>query len=147
MILDLEDRFLGCLLGVAVGDALGMPVEGYTAEEIRSRFGAVQEMMPAPEGHFHTGLLAGQFTDDTEETLILAESMVEAHGLSPERFAERLIAWGASWTLDERLNRGVGFTTRSAVERMISGVPWTRSGLAIPTCGSAMRAAPVGLLY
>jgi ADP-ribosyl-[dinitrogen reductase] hydrolase len=145
--MDLLDRFKGCFLGLAAGDALGMPTEGYTAEEIRSRFGTVREMLPAPAGHFHTGLEAGQFTDDTEETLLLAESLIESSGFSAERFAEKLIEWGTSWTLDERLNRGVGFTTRSAVESLISGRSWQESGLPIPTCGSAMRAAPVGLLF
>jgi ADP-ribosylglycohydrolase len=145
--MDLLDRFRGCLLGVAVGDALGMPTEGYTAREINSKFGPVREMMPAPEGHFHSGLSAGQFTDDTEETLLLAESLIEASGFSADRFAEKLTAWGAAWTLDERLNRGVGFATRCAVESMIAGTAWQQSGLAIPTCGSAMRAAPIGLLY
>lgn len=145
--MDLLDRFRGCLLGVAVGDALGMPTEGYTALEIKAKFGMVREMMSAPEGHFHSGLSAGQFTDDTEETLILAESLIETSGFSPDRFAEKLIAWGTTWTLDERLNRGVGFATRSAIESMIAGTPWQQSGLAIPTCGAAMRAAPMGLLY
>jgi ADP-ribosylglycohydrolase len=145
--MDLLDRFRGCLLGVAVGDALGMPTEGYTALEIKAKFGMVTEMLPAPEGHFHSGLLAGQYTDDTEETLLLAESLIEASGFSPDRFAEKLAAWGAAWTLDERLNRGVGFATRSAVESMIAGASWQQSGLSIPTCGAAMRAAPIGLLY
>jgi ADP-ribosylglycohydrolase len=145
--MDLLDRFRGCLLGVAVGDALGMPTEGYTAREIREKFGVISEMMPAPEGHFHSGLMAGQFTDDTEETLLLAESLIEACGFSPEGFVEKLTAWGAAWTMDERLNRGVGFATRSAVESMIAGTAWQQSGLAIPTCGSAMRVAPIGLLY
>jgi ADP-ribosylglycohydrolase len=145
--MDLLDRFRGCLYGVAVGDALGMPTEGYTALEIRSKFGMVREMMQAPEGHFHSGLSAGQFTDDTEETLLLTESLIEVAGFSADRFAEKLAAWGTTWTLDESLNRGVGFATRSAVESMIAGTAWQQSGLAIPTCGSAMRAAPIGLLY
>jgi ADP-ribosyl-[dinitrogen reductase] hydrolase len=147
MTIDMLDRFRGCLLGVAVGDALGMPTEGYTAREIKTKFGMVREMLPAPEGHFHSSLIAGQFTDDTEETLLLAESLIDASGFSPDRFAEKLIDWGAAWTLDERLNRGVGFATRSAVESLIAGTPWQQSGLAIPTCGAAMRAAPIGLLY
>ncbi len=147
MAADIQDRFRGCLLGVAVGDALGMPVEGYSAEEIESKFGRVKDMMPAPEGHFHSGLAAGQFTDDTEETLLLAESMIEASGFSAERFADKLMSWGSLWTLDEKLSRGVGFTTRSSVESMLAGTSWKESGLTIPTCGSAMRAAPIGLLY
>jgi ADP-ribosylglycohydrolase len=147
MALDMLDRFNGSFLGLAAGDALGMPTEGYTSEEIQTKFGSVRDMMPAPEGHFHTGLLAGQYTDDTEETLILAESMIEASGFSGERFADKLMGWGSAWVLDERLNRGVGFTTKSSVEQMLSGTPWQESGLRIPTCGSAMRAAPIGLLY
>ena len=130
-----------------MGDALGMPTEGYTAQEIMSRFGPIKEMLPAPDGHFHSGLLAGQFTDDTEETLILAESMAESCGFSAESFAERLASWGRIWTMDERLNRGVGFVTRSAVEALIAGTAWQQSGLSIPTCGSAMRASPIALLY
>jgi len=145
--MQLLDRFRGCLLGAAVGDALGMPTEGYTAQEILSRFGPIREMLPAPEGHFHSGLLAGQFTDDTEETLLLAQSLIESCGFSAESFADRLASWGSIWSLDERQNRGVGFVTRSAVERLLAGTAWQESGLSIPTCGSAMRASPIGLFY
>ncbi len=145
--MDILDRFRGCFLGLAVGDALGMPTEGYTAEEIKSKFCTVRDMMPAPEGHFHTGLKAGQYTDDTQETLLLAESMIEAYGFSADRFAEKLKDWGSTWVLDERLNRGVGFATRSSIENMLAGASWKESGLTIPTCGSAMRTAPIGLVY
>ena len=95
-------------------------------------------MIPAFAGHFHTGLQAGQITDDTEETLMLAESLIEASGFSAARFADNLIAWGTAWTLDERLNRGVGFATRSAVESMIAD---SLAGVRPlhPTCGAAMR--------
>jgi len=145
--MDIKDRFRGCLLGLAAGDALGMPVEGYTAEEIAARFGPVREMMDAPGGHFHSGLAAGQYTDDTEETIILAESIIESCGLSVDMFADRLMDWAGLWTLDPGLDRGVGFTTKSALDRMMSGTSWKNSGLAVPTCGSAMRAAPIGLFY
>jgi ADP-ribosyl-[dinitrogen reductase] hydrolase len=147
MARDLHEHFRGCLFGAAVGDALGMPTEGYTVQEIRTKFGPVQNMMKAPIGHFHTGLEAGQFTDDTEETLLLSESLIESAGFSADAFSEKLASWGMSWTLDERLNRGVGFATRCAIESMIAGTPWKESGMAVPTCGAAMRAAPIGLLY
>ncbi|MHC1594931.1 MAG: ADP-ribosylglycohydrolase family protein, partial [Methanotrichaceae archaeon] len=42
---DLVDRYRGCLLGVAAGDALGMPVEGLTADHIRECVGEVREMI------------------------------------------------------------------------------------------------------
>lgn len=145
--MDLLDRFRGCLLGGAAGDALGMPSEGYTADEIRSLFGRIEDMMPAPADHFHACHRPGQFTDDTEETLMLAESLIEHWGFSANGFSDRLMSWGSTWCTDERLCSGVGFATRSAVERMIAGIPWQESGISIPTCGSAMRAAPIGLLY
>jgi ADP-ribosylglycohydrolase len=144
---EMLDRFCGCLLGLAVGDALGMPTEGYSQQEIRSQFGQVRDMLPAPQGHFHSGLQAGQYTDDTQQALLLTESLIESSGFSADRFAEKLAEWGASWTLDERLNRGVGFTSRSAVENLLAGLSWKESGLVLPTCGSAMRVAPLGLVY
>ncbi|MFB3766310.1 MAG: ADP-ribosylglycohydrolase family protein [Methanotrichaceae archaeon] len=134
-------------MGLAVGDALGMPVEGYTSGEIKKKFGPVIDMMPAQEGHFHAGLKAGQYTDDTLETLLLAESMIESSGFSAVRFSEKLRAWGSAWSLDENASRGAGLATKSSVERMIAGTSWKESGAMIPTCGSAMRAAPIGLVY
>lgn len=145
--MDLLDKFIGCLLGSALGDALGMPLEGLSALEIQRSFGRVVEMLPAPDHHFHHGLQAGQYTDDTEETIILAESLLEAQGFSGDLFAERLVRWGSTWILDERLDRGVGITTRSAIENMLSGKPWQDAGVDIETCGAAMRAAPIGLVY
>lgn len=145
--MDIVDRFRGCLLGLAAGDALVMPVEGYTSEEIKAKFGEVVDMMPAQEGHFHAGLEAGQYTDDTLETLLLAESMIESSGFSAERFSEKLREWGNVWHLDESASRGAGLATKSSVESLIVGTSWKESGAMIPTCGSAMRTAPIGMVY
>ncbi len=145
--MNLFDKFVGSLLGIAIGDALGMPLEGLTRLEIERNFGRVVDMLPAPEHHFHQGLRAGQYTDDTEESLILAESIIEARGFSADVFAERLMRWGSAWILDERLDRGVGLTTRSAIENMLAGMHWQDSGVEIETCGAAMRVAPLGLVY
>lgn len=147
MAADLCDRFCGCLLGAAVGDGLGMPVEGLTREEIRDRFGEVRDMIaPAPD-HFHSRLSAGQYTDDTEQTLILADSIIEAGFFDVERFAARLCEWGRCWTADPGLNRGVGWTSMTAIGELLRDRPWQEAGLATPTCGSAMRTAPIGLVY
>jgi ADP-ribosylglycohydrolase len=72
------DAFLGCLLGGAVGDALGAPIEFLSLGEIRRRFG--------PLGV--TGFAAGEWparsiTDDTQMTLFTAEAMIRA--LHPSR--------------------------------------------------------------
>ena len=144
---ELLDQFCGCLLGAAVGDALGMPVEGMTAEEIRAGSGEVRDMIPPAADHFHSGLSPGQYTDDTEQTLILAETLIEAGSFDVERFASKLASWGRCWTADPRMNRGVGWTSKTAIQELLGGMGWREAGVATPTCGSAMRAAPIGLVY
>src|SRR5215207_9063268 len=57
-----QERFLGALMGMAIGDALGMPVAGWNAERIRERYGAIDGYFPrvfADGG----GIKAGEFTD------------------------------------------------------------------------------------
>jgi len=70
---DLRNRFSGCLLGGAVGDALGAPVEFMSLSEIRTRFGpnGIQDYAPAYGRR-------GTITDDTQMTLFTAEGMIRA---------------------------------------------------------------------
>jgi len=66
-----SDRFVGCLLGGAVGDALGWPVEFLSMAEIRRKFG--------PEGirdFVQTAGGIGAITDDTQMTLFTAEGLI-----------------------------------------------------------------------
>jgi len=68
---EVRARFLGCLLGGAVGDALGAPVEFMSIEEIRVKFGrpGIRDFVPA------YGRL-GAITDDTQMTLFTAEGLI-----------------------------------------------------------------------
>ena len=69
--LQLSDRYAGCLLGGAVGDALGRPVEFMSIGEIRKQFG--------PEGILDFADMAGGIgavTDDTQMTLFTAEGLL-----------------------------------------------------------------------
>ena len=68
-----RDRIRGCLLGGAVGDALGAPIEFDSLREIRARFGAAGLVEPAPAfGR------VGAITDDTQMTLFTAEGLILA---------------------------------------------------------------------
>ena len=67
-------RYLGCLQGVAIGDALGAPVEFLSLEEIHERYGAAGIAdLDAWGGH-----PAGSFTDDTQMTLATAIGLLSA---------------------------------------------------------------------
>ena len=87
--ISLRDRYAGTLLGLACGDALGGPVEFLSRDEIAARF-------PTGVSEFTGGgwlkLAPGEVTDDTEQALILAESLTDK-GLDLDRLATGLIAW------------------------------------------------------
>jgi ADP-ribosylglycohydrolase len=134
--MDLVHRFRGAILGLAIGDALGMPVEGLSSEEIRQKFGRVVDFLPSPFGEN-----AGEWTDDTEQMIVLAESILENTYLNPENFANRLKS------LAELPGIRIGPTTREALQNLIMGVHWSESGVYADTCGAAMRVLPVGLVY
>jgi ADP-ribosylglycohydrolase len=86
----------------------------------------------------------GQYSDDTQLARELVLSFAETGGWSPPAFASRLAALFA----DGR-EVGAGPGTRAAAARLLAGTHWTRSGTPAPYAGngSAMRAAPLGLLF
>lgn len=131
-------KFEGCILGVAIGDALGMPVEGMTRQQIVEIYGEVRDFYPSPYGD----LRAGEWTDDTEQMLTLAESILETTYFSPENFADKL----KEWFLKTQSKR-VGPTSSRAISNLLSGAHWSRAGVDSDTCGAAMRVMPIGLVY
>src|SRR3989344_4334904 len=86
------DRYRGALLGLAIGDALGMPVEFLHSEEIKRRYGRVTRFETPFVDHPNTDLEAGQYTDDTQIFLLLAQRLVDCHGFVKEDFREKLRA-------------------------------------------------------
>jgi ADP-ribosylglycohydrolase len=129
----IEDRFVGSMLGLALGDAMGAPHEG----------GFV--------GRFAWWVLGiGQgdtlrWTDDTQMALVLAESLAEHRRVDADDLAKR---W--AWQMDGR--RGYGPGTRKLLLRVLQGEPWQVASRAIFPEGSygngaAMRAAPIGLFF
>jgi poly(ADP-ribose) glycohydrolase ARH3 len=133
-----RERFVGSILGTFVGDALGMPLEGLTAATIFHRHGFVSEMLDARLGR-------GTYTDDTQMTIALAESLVACRGFDGEHAAGCLVR-----RLERK--RGYGRGTIEALEQVAAGVPWQRAGAHTYGSGSfgngsATRAAPVGLLF
>jgi ADP-ribosyl-[dinitrogen reductase] hydrolase len=107
----LRDRYAGTLLGLACGDALGGPLEFLKRDEFAGRFPTgVTEFM----GGGWLELDPGEVTDDTQQALIVAESLTE-NGLDLGRLAAGLIAWFRGGPKD------IGSTTRIALEALAAG--------------------------
>ncbi|MGC4190099.1 MAG: ADP-ribosylglycohydrolase family protein [Thermomicrobiales bacterium] len=84
-----EDQFIGALLGLAIGDALGRPLIGLTQEEVAARFGAIEGYVADDAGR--EGAPTGVITDETEVTLCIVESLTTNDGLiDPENINTRL---------------------------------------------------------
>jgi len=135
-------KFEGCLLGLAIGDALGMPFEGWRPPWILSKLGRkVDDFHPCVD----RGLRAGQWTDDTKMALALARSIIRSGGrFDPADAARAYLEWFESGDL-----RGIGRSTADSVLRLKGGFSWDRSGSTGEMAagnGTAMRAAPIGLL-
>ncbi|MCP8315232.1 MAG: ADP-ribosylglycohydrolase family protein [archaeon] len=138
-------RSIGCLAGVAIGDAMGMPTFGFSPDQIREKFGKVVNFIDAPIGHIiHDGLKTGQVTDDTQITLILADAIIRDGFVSKEGFAKRLLEWSKG--LGASIDKILGPSTRRALEKIAKGARLQDVTEIGTTDGASMRISPVGIL-
>ncbi len=87
--MELRERYTGCLLGLAVGDALGAPLEYMSNWQIQIKHGTVRDMI----GGGWLLVRPGQYTDDTTLAVLLGKSLVEKEGLDLEDVARRYVEW------------------------------------------------------
>ena len=107
-----RDRVYGCLFGLAVGDALGAPVEGLPREEVRNRFGRITDMM----GGGWLNLAPGDVTDDTELALAIVGAIKRSGCVDVDEIAKALIEWFKANPKD------IGGQTYEAIQALLSGV-------------------------
>ena len=140
------DRAEAALLGGAIGDALGMPTQTLTRNEITEKYGAITDFVAPVEGHpVSHGLVAASITDDTEQTLLLAKRIIE----SPLNFdelawAQDLLDWEAG-VKARGLHDLLGPSTKQALKNVLAGMPPDKTGLRGTTNGASMRIGPVGI--
>jgi ADP-ribosylglycohydrolase len=127
------------LLGTAIGDALGVPFETKL-----SNFEPLVDWNGLTFlGSEHHKLKPGQYSDDTQLSIEVAQSLLENKGFNPGNLAERYVDWMVSGRA-----RGYGKTTLLAVQNLLNGKHWSQSG--VPGSygnGTAMRAAPFGIYF
>lgn len=139
-------KIYGTLIGVAYGDAMGMPSEFWTRQMIKNHFGKITSFLPAPEENEITkGLSSGEVTDDTYMTIIISEAIIENNGMPrPEILVKKILSWA-----DEnktRVNNLFGPSTKKALESIMNGTPIEEAGKFGITNGGSMRIAPVGII-
>lgn len=160
-----EDVFLGCLLGGALGDALGYPIEFVrSAEEIVARFGAAAppDLSGAPEA---------LVSDDTQMTLFSAEALVRALSAGSEAIVPFALGAYQRWYVTQEIvprdqvrpRSGQGlllaeprlYARRAPGQTCLSALSLSFTRRSVATvddppngskgCGAVMRAAPFGL--
>ncbi|OGP61054.1 MAG: hypothetical protein A2V67_03665 [Deltaproteobacteria bacterium RBG_13_61_14] len=149
--IETRGRFRGAMLGLAVGDALGCPVEGLKAGHIQQLVGRISgyvDPMQIWKEKPWRWRMPGLYSDDTQQALFLADTLVRCHGFDPGFFA-RLLLRAAQAEAPGSLgaHRGVGPAFLAALKRLAIGVPPEESGTLSAGMGPAMRVAPVGLYY
>ncbi|GLS22142.1 ADP-ribosylglycohydrolase [Labrys miyagiensis] len=148
MAISAQSRARGALLGLAIGDALGMPTQYMPRAIVAKRYGILDRFEPAPEDNpISRGMKAGCVTDDTDQAVILGELLVEGGGyVDPRRFADELLAWETRMIAAGSADL-LGPSTRKALTLIADGMPTDETGKTGATNGAAMRVAPVGIAF
>ena len=131
-----NDTYIGCLLGTAVGDALGLPYEGLSARRAAKLF-------PDSTKH-HLIFGKGMVSDDTEHAGFVAQALIRS-GNDVKVFQKRLARSLRWWLL--ALPAGVGFATLRSILKLWFGFSPQKSGVFSAGNGPAMRSPIIGLAH
>jgi ADP-ribosyl-[dinitrogen reductase] hydrolase len=128
---DLQQRFRGCLLGLACGDALGNTSEGMLPSERHALYGEIRDYLP---NRYAGNQPVGLPSDDTQLAFWTVEQMIVDGGFIPENLAKRFCR--------ERIF-GIGNTAGQFIANMKVGKPWYKNGPPSAGNGALMRIAPM----
>ncbi|TRO51352.1 hypothetical protein E2P71_09195 [Candidatus Bathyarchaeota archaeon] len=139
------NKVQGCIAGVAIGDAMGMPASSYLPEQIIERYGVIDRLLDAPAGHpYHDGFRKGRITDDTELTLIVIDMLLKDGEPTPMGMGKRILKWAE----DNRLLESgvIGPSTRRAIIGLMEGKDPRETGKYGTTNGAPMKISPIGVI-
>ena len=141
-----KDRAYGALLGLAIGDALGMPTQSFSRSQLLERYGEIRTLRAATNDQpIAPNMPAGSVTDDTDQALILADLLISGAGeVGAPAFAESLLTWENEMREAGSLDL-LGPSTKAALTALHAGQP--DPGRYGTTNGAAMRIAPVGIAF
>lgn len=138
------DKIRGGIYGVAIGDALGATLEFMERDKIKAIYGVLRDLI----GGGWMDLRAGEWTDDTEMTLAVAEGIFENKEEPMEPIGKRFLEWEAGDPRD------IGYTVSSSIEAYKILKDWHKGALAVDELGvqtagngSLMRTLPIAFAY
>ena len=145
-------RAYGALAGLALGDALGMPTQEMSPEQIRAVYGCITGLVDGDASQpYAPGMPAGSTTDDTYQALALASFLERGRGslgggvtLELGGFARELLNW-EEWMKAQGSLDLLGPSSKAALERVRLGEDPLRVRGMGTTNGAAMRVTPVGI--
>nr|WP_202470013.1 ADP-ribosylglycohydrolase family protein [Streptomyces sp. SID2888] len=139
---------MGAYYGLALGDALGMPTQVMSREDVVRVYGTVTGFEPArPDNPVSAGMPAGSVTDDTDQAVIVGRLIDEGRGrIDPLRLAHELLDWEKEMKAKGSFDL-LGPSTKAALDAVARGVPTQEAGRHGTTNGAAMRVTPVGIAF
>jgi len=144
------DRARGCLLGLAIGDALGAPLEGLSAQQIRAHYGIVADYVDGARAWKkkpYRWRMPGLYSDDTQQALALCDVLLEHGRIEADRLADLYLRLATPKGSYVGAHRGVGRSFRLVLGELERGVSPRQTGQVSAGIGAAMRIAPLGLYF
>jgi len=141
-MISIRDRYRGTLLGLAVGNALGLQVEGWSRDMIRRKHrSGIREIVPDE--------VTLPWDDDLAQAVILAEAILEHDTMGNDDLARRLLQWADS------NGRGMGSQTRAVINALRHGMKPSQAAKLVWEVdrgqpagnGAVMRCAPVAMRW
>jgi ADP-ribosylglycohydrolase len=144
------DRVRGGLLGLAIGDALGAPLEGLSSQQIRAHYGHVVDFVDGSRAWKrkpYRWRMPGLYSDDTQQALALCDVLLESGRVEPQRLAQIYLGLANPKGSYVGAHRGIGRSFRQVLADLERGVSPHHTGQTSAGIGAAMRIAPVALYY
>jgi ADP-ribosyl-[dinitrogen reductase] hydrolase len=144
------DRVRGSLLGMAIGDALGAPLEGLGAQQIRAHYHLVTDYVDGARAWKkkpYRWRMPGLYSDDTQQALALCDVLLANGRVDLGHLAAIYLEMATPEEGYAGAHRGVGRSFRQVLADLKRGVPPERTGQGSAGIGAAMRIAPMALYF
>ncbi len=145
-----DDKWKGGLYGLLIGDALGVPYEFHSAEEIPP-YDNIEMKPPLGFRRAHSGVEPGTWSDDGAQALCLLDSLVTCGAFELKDFSDKLLAWyqNGTWAVDGVVF-DIGIQTGEALNAYRTGEKLEKCGMLRPNGkgnGALMRVLPLALWH